>query len=151
MFRLPAAVLFTVLGTQLSALSCVFPEISETYVYYDESPSTYVVLLGQIKYDVPVLPSEPTDLTITLQGQFEGFQIGRGKDLSQLSAPITVQVGCDSTWGCGFVSDAPDTISFVQLTDDGYFIQGSLCPGDQYSNADPANMNALQRCMRGGC
>jgi len=150
MIRPIASLILICLGTQLSALSCAFPDISETYAYLDDHDETYAVLLGQISYDVDGYSKDALEAGVTVQGRFEGVQVGKNRNFSPLSTDITVKVQCDSTWGCGYVDRSPDTISFVQMTDHGLLIQGSICPGRQYPNADPAYMDKLQRCMSGG-
>ena len=49
------------LATQASALSCLPPDAVASYQRADQAPGTYVVLLGDFRFDPPKLPER--DLT----------------------------------------------------------------------------------------
>ena len=68
------------LATQASALSCLPPDAVVSYQRADQAPETYVVLLGDFRFDPPELPgrdlTDPNPVEHRFPAQFEGQALG---------------------------------------------------------------------------
>ena len=82
--------------TQAVALSCVRPDVVESYLKSVHSEHSVVILKGTISFKQPVWKKQQTFETLTTQGQFDGI-LARIRELPGVSnsetCPLLRQIG----------------------------------------------------------
>lgn len=149
MKHLLTAACLALISTHASALSCLAPHVANSYLRADQSEAKVAILLGQIAFDGTDVTQDQMQEGITLPGRFTGVQLGPNGQSAQMTQDITVSLSCLGPW-CGDISTAPNTVSFVDVTDNAYTITSNACGGVQFSADEPGVLDALQSCLSGG-
>ena len=141
-----------VAASQSAALSCMRPDVAQSFRMAAASEDVYIVLLGQFNF--APLPSTQTDDInaprevsgpATFTGQYlgaEGFQDAPMFDM-------TIAVTCAGPW-CGGIAPSDDSyLAFVQQTADGYVLAVDPCGTSAFANPTPEQIATVESCMNG--
>ncbi|MDQ2090010.1 hypothetical protein [Marimonas arenosa] len=117
----------------------------------DQSTDTYVIVLGELDFDVSQLPGNdrPGNKGRELTAKLHGRIITRTDYSDWIDRPITLNVQCVSAW-CGSVPVGEDMLMFLRQSGAGYTLDVGPCGGYVFLRPDH-NLIALARnCLAGG-
>jgi hypothetical protein len=149
--RLLAALLvFSLLGPQAHALSCLQPNVARDFNWRQGEKETYRIFVGQVKM-VGRIPKYREGRKRTAKAVTTGRFMGRTKLTETQTFELTVNTTCAASWCGGFPgkSDA-DSILFFEKTPKGDALNIGPC---DYGLAEPVTkkkIKLLQRCLRRG-
>ena len=142
-----------------SALSCLFPDIAQSYIWASEGEQPHGVFVGRF---VPLdgLPTDPhvgdmsdpqaMDQTVEHMFRFKGVRIEPNRQ-APLWADVRVQAQCFAHW-CGSFREiaAEDLLAIIEMDEDGNPTTLNLgpCP-DAIFTPSKANIAQAQSCIRG--
>lgn len=144
------------LATQASALSCLPPDAVASYQRADQAPETYVVLLGDFRFDPPKLPerdlTDPNPEEHRFPAQFEGQALGPEGFTGSYALDMEVTLTCAGPW-CAGVPAGGAGLAFVEMTETGYDLRLGPCGGQYFSAPEPAVTDRIAACHAGdaGC
>jgi len=136
---------------QVSALSCMQPEVATSFAMAQESDARYAVFLGT--FAVPEQPrgTRPTSpVEKVLNGQFSGQALGLNGFAPTDDRAVTITLGCAGPW-CASMPEGTPMLAFVEVTDDGYALDIGPCYGNVFAPARPEDIAQAEACMTGGC
>ncbi|MGI3163805.1 hypothetical protein [Pseudooceanicola sp. 200-1SW] len=140
------------LATQASALSCLPPDAVASYLRADQAAETYVVLLGDFRFDAPSLPepdlSNPTPEEHRFPARFEGQALGPEGFTGSYALEMEVTLTCAGPWCAGVPADGAG-LAFVEMTETGYDLRLGPCGGQYFATPDPAVTDRIAACHAG--
>lgn len=151
--RTLAAVFMLMAGPAL-ALSCMAPDVAETYLRADAAEEAYVVVDGRIIFDESRLPitdwenQQDTPAQTQIPAQMIGKSLGTGGFKARFEREITLNVLCAGPWCAGARSGAP-VLAFVERSEAGYTLTLGPCGGDVFTPT-PEVLDTVRQCFEGG-
>jgi len=144
------ALLLMFLAGQAQALSCVRPDIANTFLRADAAEDEYMVLKGRFDFDPNDFPSSSGQkeyLTVSIEAWFDGHLLTRLGFTNSISSRVVLNVSCLGHWCTGISTDT-DYIAFARQTSEGFNVDLEVC-GDTVFAAHPEIERKLVRCLRG--
>jgi hypothetical protein len=142
------AIGITLLAGPVSALSCMQPNITETFNSLADAPETYILALGTVTQTGPQQPLADGREGYRFAAHLTGMQVTQsGFDLP-LDTDVEVQIACFDPW-CGSVATDQQLIAFVQTSDTGLTIAGDLCAFTVFAQPSPATIQQAESCAAG--
>ena len=133
----------------VSALSCMRPNLAQSFNNYAQAEETYVIARGEIAFSEPVpkyKEGEPRKVDAVLTGAFLGQQgLGKVQDI-----PLEIETDCAFVWCGNFPRPGTDLIAFIEKRNAGYHLSISPCPGAFKTEPTEQEIRVLQRCLRRG-
>lgn len=137
---------------QAQALSCMQPDIIQSYKDHAEATEAYVVVRGRFRFTPPKpqkLNNNAKDQTV--RARFEGVALSKKGFDTSFSRPITIVFSCGGPW-CGAVTPDTEAIAFVQQTDTGLTLNEGPCPWRVFYEPTKEQVDRLLYChTRGIC
>ena len=157
MFRMMITAVSLLATGPALALSCMVPNLAETYNRLNDAPDVYVLGLGTLSATED-LPPEQRDANgmgqpRTASFAFDGaFMSVNGLGLPR-TVPVEVTTGCAASWCGTFPTEDQKHLVFLRQTSDtGFALEISACGGPMQSDPTEDQINAIKQCMRdGGC
>ena len=142
----------TLCASQVAALSCMRPDVAESYNRAATSEDEYVVLLGTFDFDTPQQRSTDSNAPDTLRAvvQFSGTYLSASGFTAAPPLAVTLVFNCAGPWCGSLPSDGPDVLAFVQQTADGYILDVEPCGGTAFIEPDAKDIARVEDCMHGG-
>lgn len=138
------------IGAQAQALSCVRPNVAQTFNAKQAASETYALMVGTVKLTrkpPKYVQGQPRSAKALVAGRYVGR---KGLSVTQ-TVPVTVQTHCAASWCGGFPSDMQeDVIMYLRQTADGAVIDIHACPNGFGQSATPERVTLLQKCLRRG-
>ncbi|MBU2992463.1 hypothetical protein Q4555_08865 [Octadecabacter sp. 1_MG-2023] len=134
-------------ATQSTALSCMPPDVAQTFQWASEAEESYAVLLGKFSFDAP--PQQPVSNDAQPQevvASFTGQGLAENGFAPTTPTTVTLRTSCAGPWCGGFPNPDSEMLAFVALTDDGYLLTMGPCGGSTFG-VDAAPI--VEACMRG--
>ncbi len=152
MIRLGAmCVLLSALATQAVALSCVPPDIKNTFNYLHAAPKTDVMGLGKVTAMEPV-PEYIRGEDRHISAQFEGAFLRKSGQTKQQTVLLTVDITCVSVWCGNFPKTDKQMLVFLQKTDIGYQMESGPCGRHFKISPTSKDIRGLKQCLKNnGC
>ena len=124
-----------------AALSCMRPEIANSFEWADTRPESFVVALGRLVRSGADVPGEaPAQMgqldrvPYSFPARFEGRLAGSNGFVTERSFDVTVEVDCFSVW-CGGESLSEYGLYFFRRDgSDSYALEADPCGGFFYDN-----------------
>ena len=147
---LGALLAFVLIGFQAQALSCLWPNVAQTFNSKQISTETYVLMVGTVKLTgkpPEYVQGKPRSAKALVAGKYVGR---RGLSATQ-TVPVTVQTHCAASWCGGFPNDMlEDVIMYLRQTPKGAVIDIHACPNGFGQIATQDRVRLLQSCLRKG-
>lgn len=144
-------VCFALIGQHASALSCMKPNLAQSFNHYADAEETFVIAKGTIRYTEPVpkyKQGKPRSVRAELSGGLLGLS-GFGEDQS---VPITVKTDCIHVWCGAMPRPNQEIITFLEKTPAGYVMTNGACPGVFQPDPSDREIRIVQSCLkRGAC
>ncbi len=145
-----ALVMFSVLGAQVQALSCLRPNTAKTFNFHQEAPEKYRLFVGKVKM-TGVIPKYVEGTPQSAKAVATGRFVGRSGLTKAQSLNVTVQTQCVASWCGGFPSAMDkDVIMYIKQTPKGDVIDIGACPGGFGQVVTDDRVKLLQKCLRKG-
>ena len=134
------------------ALSCLRPDIAQTFADLDAAPETYVMARGTITLDdgEVVRPGYVEDAEdYDLAARFQGHVLTPDGPGEAVDSHLTVEVRCAGPW-CGAPPEDASVL-FLETRDGALYFTANACPGNAFA-ATPEIEARATACLRGeGC
>ncbi len=144
------ATLILVSTTQVNALTCMQPNIVDSYTRAADATEPYIVLKGRFRFSPP--PRQPVDNDAseqTVEARFEGVALGKNGFNISYSRPVTLTLACAGPW-CGWVEPDTEAIAFVEQHDKGLVLFEGPCPGQIFYEPTREQTDRLLLCHSKG-
>ncbi len=130
------------------ALSCLPPDIRDSFHSADASEKSYIVVEGEFTLEDPEFAAEPGKLKLT-SGSFKGRWLGSRSKSSQFEHPVTFEVGCVEDI-CEKILPGENLITFLRKEKGEYFVEVRPCGGSLFYGPRKSDKEAVQQCLNGG-
>ena len=154
MIRSTLAVLAILAAGQASALSCLRPDVAQSFTDAANADESYIVVLG--RFDVPPGALPAPDLTdaepepVNVQAMFRGRQLqADGTFAGALSVPVTLAQQCAGPW-CGQMAQDQRLLAFLVQSDEGLVLEVGPCPKWAFANPTEEMLDTVAACVTGG-
>ncbi len=145
-----AAILSLTIAGQADALSCMAPDIVQSYKDHAEAAEAYVVVRGKFRFTPPKPQKLGNDAKEqTIKARFEGVALSSKTFDTSFSRPLTITFGCAGPW-CGGVTPDIEAIAFVQQTDSGLHLDEGPCPWRVFYEPTKDQIDRLLYCHTSG-
>lgn len=153
----PLAAALALAASQATALSCIEPDVRNTYQAAAESTQRFAILLGQVELSRPALIrgdtyiENPDDVPPDSIGQLAGGAIRADGTFSADSIiPVAYSVMCHGPW-CGNLESRSTVLAFVRINDDDSLTL-DVGPCNDWHFVDPSEemLEQLSACVQGG-
>ena len=145
-----AGLAFSMLPGKGIALSCLQPDIVQSYTRAAEANEAYVVVKGKFRFVAP--PRQPVDNDAQdqdISARFEGVALGRDGFSISYSRPIRIRLACAGPW-CGWVQPDTQAIAFVEMNESELLLVEGPCPGQIFYDPSTEDERRLLICHLGG-
>lgn len=140
------------LASQAAALSCLRPDVAETFNRVAAAEESYAVFYGFFSTPKQAQPSgnrvsnpQETTFQATFVGQsltLEGFE-------NTAQRQVTVTQTCAGPW-CGSLTGGVQTLAFVEVRDGGLHLTVDPCGSLVFPQPSAAMVRQVENCMQGG-
>lgn len=136
-------------------LSCVSPDLAQTFARLHKEPETYVVVHGTLRFEQSHLPvtdwenqgATPQDTRIP--AKLTGRSLTREGFTAPFDRDITFNAVCFGPW-CASAETGADLIAFVEYRGGEYVFTLDPCYSTGFFDPDDAMLKDAASCMRGG-
>ena len=147
---LASLLVFSLLGHQAYALSCVQPNIARDFNWRQGEKETYRIFVGQVKM-VGHIPKYREGRKRTAKAVATGRFMGRTKLTETRTFELTVNTTCAASWCGGFPGKSEaDSILFLQKTPKGDALNIGPCDYGSNEPVTKKKIKLLQRCLKRG-
>lgn len=135
------------------ALSCMAPDVAQTFSALNDEPETYVVVHGTLTFDasrLPVTDWENQDATppeTLIPARLSGASLTREGFVTPFDRAITLNAICFGPW-CVSIESGADVMAFVEYRDGAYVFALGPCYFTGFFAPDEAMLNTATACMR---
>ena len=140
------------LATPALSLSCVRPDVANTYNFAAQADEKYVVVHGTLSFNKARLPQaagNDSPPTTKIKARLTGKALSENGFDHPFDRPITLEVHCFGPW-CGSAEPGAPYLGFVQHTTNGYVLAVDPCGGMGFSNPTNDMLKRVQSCFKGG-
>jgi hypothetical protein len=138
-------------ASQVSALSCMRPDVARTFQSAATAEESYIVLLGQFSFTAPPRRGlmDNNAQPVSVPAQFEGSYLGADGFVAAPTLDVTMTFTCAGPW-CGSMNGGSEQVlAFVQQTSAGYSLEVGPCQDKVFSEPDSMAVQQVEGCMRG--
>ena len=141
-------------ASQSLALTCMAPDVADTFKRYQSVPETYVIVHGVLDFDQSKMPEygwhDPdagvpgTRLDARLRGRtltLQGYSVPFDRE-------IIFNVVCIQSW-CPEVETGSTVLAFVEVIGGDYVFSLGACFSRGFFDPDEATLDTAKSCMRG--
>lgn len=135
------------------ALSCMSTNVATDYAYAAASDAAYIVVSGDLFFDMSKLPDTSKNRTSRMGTSTEIKGWLKGKSLTQdgftkpFERDVTLRVSCLGPW-CGTIAKGAH-LTFLKQEGRSWVIEVSPCPSLTYADPTPDQESMLLACFRG--
>lgn len=136
------------------ALSCLPPDVAQSYIRAAEATEPYIVVRGQLSFDPARLPS--TDMIpqrkpahTLIPARLTGQALTRSGFDQAFDRAITLDVQCFGPW-CASAVPGIEYLGFLERRDGGYVLAVDPCGGMAHPEPTPAMLDQVLTCLQGG-
>ncbi|MDA5092763.1 hypothetical protein O2N63_01515 [Aliiroseovarius sp. KMU-50] len=148
------ALIFSLLAAPAIALSCMPYNAVQAFLDADEAAAPYLIVLGRLTFDDEKRPKVDWSKQdeVRPDNRFAAKLVGRSLTGRGFEMPfhedITVNVQCTGPW-CGGLTRNETYLTFLEMRDDGYFLETGPCGGFAFEDPDPEMLTRIKACFRG--
>lgn len=136
------------------ALSCIKPEVSNSFREAVAATEDYVVVYGILKFDDRLKPKP--DFTnvdggnVEIPARLEGKALNKSGFRADFAQDITLELACFGPW-CGDAVSGVKYLAFLRQTGRKYVLTADPCGNWAFQDASRAQLEQARQCMRGNC
>ncbi|WP_317056770.1 hypothetical protein [Roseovarius rhodophyticola] len=137
------------------ALSCVRPDVANTYKNAAEAEEIYVVVHGTLTFDQNRMPeydlSDQNRPDTLIPARLEGVSLSREGFVAPFKRNISLLRQCIGPW-CGGVASGVDYLVFLQKAGVDYVMVAGPCGSFAFPEPSQVQLDQARSCMRDeGC
>ncbi len=145
--------LFLVLAAgPVLALSCIRPDVANTYERAVETEEIYVVVHGTLTFDQTRVPdndlSNQNRPDTLIPARLKGVSLSRDGFVTPFDRIISVFLQCFGPW-CGGATSGAEYLSFLERTETGYVMTIDPCGSWIFPEPTKVQLDLTISCMRG--
>lgn len=152
MIRFWAILAVVVLGSPALALSCLRPDVAQSFLNVQDADETYVIVHGILSFDQNLIPerdlSDPDVQDTRLPARFEGTALSKSGFDTVFKRNITVTLQCFGPWCGGAASDA-EYLAFVEKNGADYVMRIDPCGSFVFPEPTLKQIKQAEQCMAG--
>lgn len=137
-------------ASQAGALSCMRPNLAETFNRLQASDDIYNIAVGTLRITgkiPPYVEGRPRSVSAEFSGRFMGLN-GLGKPQTRA---LTLKTHCVAHWCGGIPNDAgTEQLLFLRQSDNGPVLDFGACPEGNVSSVTQSRLDLLQSCLKRG-
>ena len=141
------------LPAPVSALSCLQPDVGQTYQIAAQSQNSYIIVLGKLSFDGSAHPPAVRDDSDEMSQQLPARLVGKGLTQQGFNASldriITLNLNCLGVW-CGHLAPDETMLVFLRRHDDSYVLDVGPCPQFAFPHPSKAVLKQVQQCHATG-
>lgn len=153
-----AATMIMALPVEAFALSCMRPNVENSFKFANKRPEAFIIAYGQLKRVGPnsVQPRKSKDLRqrgtpYRFKAKFRGKVAGHKGFGSTRTLPVTVDVKCSGPW-CGGDSLSKSGLYFLRKDSaNAYTLEATACSSHFFPKPSKADLKSVIGCFSGGC
>lgn len=153
-----AAAMIMALPVEAFALSCMRPNVEQSFKFANKRPETFIVAHGHLKRVGPnsAQPAERKVLgqkgtPYRFKAEFRGKVAGHKGFGPTRILPVTVDVKCSGPW-CGGDSLAKSGLYFLRKDNaNAYTLEATACASYFFKKPSKADLQSVIGCFSGGC
>lgn len=152
MIRAGAIALLLLTATQAAALSCRRPDPVQLCTQARDSTDSFVAIYGTLDLTGVAIPKSKERRTQALTFSnvpMRGLSLTTDGFSQPFDRTISLRLTCAGPW-CGRPPRPGNLIAFLQKTAAGYVLEIGPCGGWAYPTDDPADLDRVTECHRGG-
>lgn len=155
MKRLFLPILLSLAAGPALSLSCLPPDVANSFNSAAKAEESYVVVHGTLTFDESKLPEVDMNHQDQIPPQTEIAARLTGKSLSKagfrtdFDRPITLLAVCLGPW-CGRAVSGTEHLSFLQATDEGYLLSVTPCGDFDFPEPTREMLNTVSQCFKNG-
>jgi hypothetical protein len=144
------SLIFLVLASQVSALSCLRPNVAKTFNQLQQVEDVYRIGVGKIRLTAAVHKFEGGKPRTT-KAEFRGKFLGLNGLVAEQRLAITIQTHCLAHWCGGIPQDSTiEHLVFLRQSPTGEVLDMGACPDGILSTPTGLRVETLQSCLRRG-
>lgn len=150
--RLMIASLIVALGGGPAlALSCMRPDVATSYVSAAQSKDAYLVVLGELRHDIPPIENDLSKETPSLgvAGKFVGKSLSNAEFAQSVDLDIQMNLTCASVWCARLPAQKEQVLAFLKHTAQGYVLDLGPCDLWMFRDPTPEQVNRVLSCNNG--
>lgn len=134
------------------ALSCLRPDVAQSYKAASEAAEAYIVVHGQLQHDKVSVPERTQEggAPETFEARLVGSYLNGADFSGAFDAPVTVTLNCAVVWCAPLPPQDSDILAFVQKTESGYLIDAQPCQQWLFTAPTAAQIEQITSCHAGG-
>ena len=139
-------------GGQVSALSCMAPDVTRSFTWAADAEEAYVILLGTFAFgDVPSADTGDINAPreVEVDARFEGQFLSSSGFTDAPPLDVTIRLECSGPWCGSMVSDGADVMAFVEQQQNAYVLSVGPCPGSVFYQPSEAELAQVVSCIKG--
>ncbi len=140
------------LATPALALSCLRPDVVQTYKRAAEAEESYSVVIGTIRFDESKLPKSvgnDSPPNTRIAARFQGKALTKSGFDMPFARNITLEVLCFGPW-CGGAGSDETYLAFLKREETGYVMEADPCGGMLFQSPTEHMLDQVERCFTGG-
>lgn len=137
------------LAAEAIALSCVPPNMAQTFNQLNDVPEPYALMIGTFEPTGP-LPQPQPGVPMAANFIFQGSQVGQGFLAQHQHWPVLVETKCLASWCGGFPQPRDTMMVFLENRGGQYVYKPGPCDPMAKSWPSREQVDAVQRCMTYG-
>jgi len=146
------AVVASLWGSQVSALSCLPPDVARSFTWASEAEELYLVVLGTFEFgNVP--SSDTGDINapreVEVSSRFDGQFLSSSGFTDAPPLDGTIRFECAGPWCGSMASDGAEVLAFVEQQPDGYVLAVGPCPGATFYEPTDDQLAQIVSCIKG--
>lgn len=133
------------------ALSCMQPDVANSYTWAAEAEAPYVVLLGEFQFRAGTKSRGNSDgqTVPPVVAQFSGRSLGDGGFTRPFSGAVTLAPACAGPW-CAGLPEPGIGLAFAEVMADGtYQVALGPCGGRYFPGPRAGEAARVEACHRG--
>lgn len=136
------------------ALSCMAPDVAQTFNRLQSAPETYVVVHGTLSFDQSRLPvtnwedQGATPQETRMPAQLKGMSLSQDGFTAPFDRVITFNALCFGPW-CVSAQSGSDVMAFVEYRKGEFVFALGPCYSAGFFDPDEAMLSDAVACMRG--
>ena len=142
----------TLVATETIALSCLRPDVADSFERAAQAEAAYVIMLGTFSFGA-VPPSRTENINIprevSVRSEFKGEYLTSNGFQSAPPLAVDIAFDCVASWCGQMASDGAQVLAFVLQTDAGYTLNVGPCGGQAFREPSSAQIEQVLSCMNG--
>jgi len=145
------ALILLVLAGQAQALSCMRPDVADSFNRANDIAEPVYILRGVLTFDAALMPKDVVNEVRNpdpVPATFEGLGLTHDGFTTRFAGDLVLQPRCAGPW-CGSTVPGQEVIVFATDLGDQLVVEIGACGGTVFQDPTPEMDAVLAACLRG--